>query len=600
MTLLNDRDLILYRRLLRQARPFGIHIAGFVLLSLLASPLSLLRPLPLLIVVDSGIGSHPLPAALRVFLPVTLSHPSALLLAAALLVAITFASQLQGLAASLLSAYTGEKLLLEFRSELFRHAQKLSLLFHDTKGTAESLYRVQYDATSIQSIVIDNAVPFVSASITVAAMLYVTVRTSWQLAVIGTAIAPILFVVGRHYRRGLRAGSREVRVLEKSALAIVQEVLQGLRLVKAFVREEGERNRFVCRSAEGMRARLRLAIAEGQYSVIVGLIGAIGTAAVLLVGARQVQAGTLTLGSLLLVMGYLTQLFEPLKTMAKKSASLQSHLASAERAFALLDETSEVIEKPNPRPLARPSGAIVFRNVSFAYVPDRPVLHGVSFQVSAGTRVGIAGETGAGKSTLLNLMVRFYDPTEGEILLDGVNLQEYRVADLRNQFAFVPQEPLLFSTSIVENIAYARPQASYDEVIAAAKAAHAEEFIALLPQGYNTLVGERGMCLSGGERQRIAIARAFLKDAPILILDEPTSAVDVGTEALILDAMEHLVHGRTSFLISHRLNALRNCDFILQMEHGRLVSMPQTSLHLRDEDGMVGGEIVSSQRTADV
>ena len=598
MTLSTHRDVVLYRRLLRQARPFGLHITGFVLLSLLGTPLALLRPLPLLIAVDSGIGSHPLPAAIRIFVPATISHFSALLLAATLLLAVTFASQLQGLAASLLSTYTGEKLLLAFRSDLFGHMQRLSLLFHDTKGTAESLYRVQYDATAIQSIVVENAVPFISASITVVGMLYVTVHTTWQLALIAVAIAPILFVIGRRYRRGLRAGSREARVLEKSALAVVQEVLQGLRVVKAFVREEGERDRFVCRSAEGMRARLRLAVAEGQYGLIVGLTSAVGTAAVLLMGAHQVQTGVLTLGTLLLVMGYLTQLFEPLKTMAKKSASLQSHLASAERAFALLDETPEVIEKPNSRHLARASGAIAFQNVYFAYGSGRPVLHKISFQVPPGTRVGIAGETGAGKSTLVSLMLRFYDPTQGQILLDGVDLREYKLADLRNQFAFVPQEPLLFSTSIAENIAYARPQASFEEIIAAARAAHAHEFITLLSEGYNTLVGERGMCLSGGERQRIALARAFLKDAPILILDEPTSAVDIGTEAVILRTMERLMQGRTSFLISHRLNALQSCNMVLEMEHGRLVPVPQTKLPIGAEDALAGA--IVSQRGADV
>jgi len=212
--------------------------------------------------------------------------------------------------------------------------------------------------------------------------------------------------------------------------------------------------------------------------------------------------------------------------------------------------------------------------------------------------VGIAGETGAGKSTLVSLMLRFYDPTQGQILLDGVDLREYKLADLRNQFAFVPQEPLLFSTSIAENIAYARPQASFEEIIAAARAAHAHEFITLLSEGYNTLVGERGMCLSGGERQRIALARAFLKDAPILILDEPTSAVDIGTEAVILRTMERLMQGRTSFLISHRLNALQSCNMVLEMEHGRLVPVPQTKLPIGAEDALAGA--IVSQRGADV
>jgi ATP-binding cassette subfamily B protein len=383
-----------------------------------------------------------------------------------------------------------------------------------------------------------------------------------------------------------------VKVLEKSALAVVHEVLGGLRVVKAFVREESEQDRFVRRSVEGMRARVRLALVEGKYGLLIGLTTAATTATVLLVGVRQVQAGSLTLGGLLLLMGYLTQLYDPLKTMARKSASLQSYLASAERAFALLDETPEVVEKAEARPLARASGSIAFRDVSFAYAPDRPVLHEVSFLIDPGTRAGIAGETGAGKTTLLSLLLRFYDPTAGQILIDGVDLRDYRLADLRNQFAFVPQEPVLFSTSIAENIAYARPEARHEEIVAAAKAAHAHEFITVLPQGYRTLVGERGMCLSGGERQRVSLARAFLKDAPILVLDEPTSSVDMGTEGVILEAMEHLMRGRTTFLISHRPNAFKNCDLVLVMENGRLVAQTTDFLAAAGSTARFGGYAV--------
>src|SRR5437762_3282183 len=586
------RDLWLYRRLVRQARPYWVHIAGFGLLSLLATPLALLTPLPLKIAVDSAIGSHPLPRLLRVFSPATPSHASALLLAVGLMVAVAVVSQLQGLAVSLLRTYTGERLLLELRSEIFRHVQRLSLLFHDTRGTAESLYRLQYDATSIQSIAIDTVIPFISSSFTVAAMLYVTVRIAWQLALVAVVVAPALFVVGRHYRRGLRSGSREVRVLGKSALAIVQEVRGGLRGVKAFVREEREQDRFVRRSAEGMRARVRLALVEGKYGVVIGLTTALGMAAVLFVGVRQVQSGALTLGTLLLLMGYLTQLYDPLKTMARKSATLQSHLAGAERAFALLDEMPEVVERPNPRPLERASGAVAFREVSFNYGPDRPVLEAVSFQIAPGTRAGIAGETGAGKTTLVSLLLRFYVPTAGQILLDGVDLREYRLADLRNQCAFVPQEPVLFSTSIAENIAYAPPEARHDEIVAAAKAAHAHEFITLLPQGYGTLVGARGMCLSGGERQRVSLARAFLKNAPVLVPDEPTSSVDLETEATIVEAMERLMQGRTTFLISHRPNAFKNCDVVLVVDNGRLVAQTSDFFALANSaSGFSGGHV---------
>jgi ATP-binding cassette subfamily B protein len=272
-------------------------------------------------------------------------------------------------------------------------------------------------------------------------------------------------------------------------------------------------------------------------------------------------------------MGYLAQLYAPVTTMGKTTASLQSHLASAERAFALLDETPDVAERPSARPLGRALGAVAFRNVSFAYDHDRAVLHHVSFAIGPGTLVGIAGATGAGKTTLVSLLTRFYDPTDGQILLDGIDLREYKVADLRNQFAFVLQEPVLFSASLSENIAYARPDATQVEIVRAAEAADAHEFIVGLPSGYDTIVGERGMRLSGGERQRVSLARAFLKDAPILILDEPTSAVDLRTEGAILDAMMRLAHGRTTFLITHRLAALQGCDILLHLADGRLVDV---------------------------
>ena len=271
------------------------------------------------------------------------------------------------------------------------------------------------------------------------------------------------------------------------------------------------------------------------------------------------------------MIGYVGQLYEPLKTIGRKASGLQSYLAGAERAFALLDEPPDVPERPHARPLARAAGTVTFRHVRFAYDGQHPVLRDVTFEVEAGTRVAIVGATGTGKTTLVSLLTRFYDPTAGAILLDGVDLKNYRLADLRSQFAIVLQEPVLFSTSIAENIAYGRPRASEPDIVRAAEAAGAHDFIVRLPRGYATPVGERGMQLSGGERQRVALARAFLKDAPLLILDEPTSSVDVKTEAVILDAMDRLMRGRTAFLITHRASALVGCDVRLQLERGRLV-----------------------------
>jgi len=565
-----DRRLIV--RVLLQARPYWGHVAGIFALSLLATPLALATPLPLKLAVDSVLGSEPLPRFIAVLLPDSVLHtPDAVLwLCAGLILAVALVNQLQRAGSAALRTWTAEKLVLDFRARLFRHVQRLSLSYHDTRGTADSTYRIQYDASSIPNIVIEGLAPFVAAVATFSSMLYVSFRIDWQLALVALAISPILFGVARTYRRRLRRRSRSVKRLESQALGVVQEVLGALSVVKGFAQEEREQERFVTQANAGLVARMRLRLAEEAMDLILGLTTALGSAAVLYVGAQHVRAGTLTLGDLLLLMGYLAQIYDPLKTISKRIASLQSHLASAERAFALLDEQQDVLERPDARKLVRARGALSLRGASFAYGDGPPVLRDVSFDVPEGTRVGIVGKTGAGKTTLLRLLLRFYDPVAGTIRLDGVDLRDYRVADLRNQYSLVLQEPILFSTSVSENIAYARPAATEAEIVRAAQAAHAHEFISALPEGYATRVGERGMRLSGGERQRIALARAFLKDAPILILDEPTSSVDVQTEGVIIEAMEQLMQGRTTFMIAHRLATLEGCHVLLRLAGGRL------------------------------
>lgn len=566
-------DLRLFGLVLLQARPYWPHIIASFLLSLLATPLALLTPLPLKIAVDSVLGDHPVPGFLAWALPAgaTSSDSAILLLAVGLMVATTVLSQLHNIVTGMLLSYTGEKLVLDFRSHLFRHVQRLSLVYHDAKGTADATYRIQYDTYAIQTIALNGVIPFFVSIFTFGSMFLIVLRIDAGLTLVALAVAPAFFVLTHVYRPRVRRRSKQVKRLESSALSVVQEVLGALRVVKAFGQEDFEHERFVSRSTEGLRARLTLTLVQYGYSTLVTLTTVTGTAIVLYVGIRHVQEGVLTLGSLLLVMSYLSQLYSPLKTLSKKFVSLQSSLVSAERVFSVLDTETDVPERPDARPLARARGNVVFQGVSFGYDEERPVLHRISFEVEPGAQVGIAGATGAGKTTLVSLLTRFYDPTEGRILLDGVDLRDYKLADLRNQFAIVLQEPVLFSRSIAENIAYARPDASFEEIVAAAKAASVHDFIRSLPEGYDTPVGERGMRLSGGERQRISLARAFLRDAPILILDEPTSSVDVKTERLIMDAMDRLTTGRTSFMIAHRLSTLANCDLRIEMDHGRLV-----------------------------
>jgi ATP-binding cassette, subfamily B, bacterial len=583
------------RRILGQIRPFWRQIGLLLLIDLLATPLLLLTPVPLKIAVDSVIGSDPLPGFVDPFVPASVVGSSIALLAvvAGMQVLVVLLGELQALVSYVLQTRTGERLTLDFRGRLFRHVQRLSLSFHDTRGSHDSIYRIQYDAEAMQHIV-ESVIPFVAAFAMLASAIVVTAAIDPQLALVAMAVVPALFVLSRVYTRRVRRRYHDLKELESSALGVLQDVLTSMRVVKAFGKERDEHARYIARSDRTVRARVRLSLTEAAFGLAVNVAIAIGTAAVLFVGVRHVQSGVLTLGELLMVMAYLSQLYGPMETISQKVGDLQSSFASAERAFELLDEIPDVQEKPHARRLGRARGAIEFRDVSFGYNGQVSVLRDVSFAIVPGTRLGIVGKTGAGKTTLVSLITRFYDPTAGAILLDGVDLRDYKLADLRNQFGIVLQEPVLFSTSIAENIAYARPGAGWRDVMGAADAANAHDFIGELPDGYDTVVGERGMRLSGGERQRIALARAFLKDAPILILDEPTSSVDTKTETAIMEASERLMQGRTSLMIAHRLSTLENCDARFEIEYGRLVRPSGARLRVPTDDLGTPREAVAS------
>lgn len=562
-------------RVLLESRSCWPHLLGIAGLSILSLPLTLLYPLPLKVVVDSVLGSEPLPTWLVRWVPFLRARGASLEAAIEILLGIALLVSLQSLAAWWLQTYTGEKLVWDFRARLLDHVQRLPLMFHDRYGATDSVYRIQHDAPSIQYVTIQGIVPLMTAVFTLVAMIVVTARMDVVLALIALTITPALFLLSLGCSRIVRKRSETIKNLDSSALAVIQEVIGSIRVIKAFGQENREHDRFVRRSAKRMSQQVRLSIQQAVFNVLIGLTIAIGTAGALYFGVRHVRTGTLTIGSLLMIMAYIAQIYQPLQTLTGKVTDLQVWLASLDRTFSLLDQQPEIAERVGAQRLLTAKGEFEFRSVSFAYDESGRGLEDLAFRIPAGTRVGIVGATGAGKTTLLNLLMRFYDPTVGEVLLDGQDIREYRIADLRRQYAVVLQEPVLFASSIAENIAYGKPDASDDEIIAAAIAAASHEFILNLPQGYETQVGERGSRLSGGERQRISLARAFLRNSPILILDEPTSSVDVHTEAAIMQATERLISGRTTFMIAHRLSTLKSCDLILVLDYGRLVEIKE-------------------------
>jgi ATP-binding cassette, subfamily B, bacterial len=581
-------DIAICRRLAHELHPYWPHLAASLLVSLLSIPFVLLSPLPLKIAVDSVIGMKPVPGFLSWALPQSMlaSRDQLLFVVIGLYLIIALLHQTQLMFTTLLRTYSGERLVLGFRAKLFEQAQRLSVMYHDARGAADSAFRIQWDAPHIRYLSLEAAIPLVTAAVTLTGMVFIIFRINWQLAVIALTISPVVLLVSQAYRAHLRNLARKVTELESASASIVQEVLGALRVVKAFGRERYEQARFARRSREGFEARIHYESAEGVFAFVIGMSLAAGTAVVLYIGIGQVRSGVVSLGDLLLVISYLLQLYEPLRSISETIGRLQLHFASAERAFGFLDEMPDVPERHGARALQRATGAVSFRRVSFTYPRGRAALKEASLEVAPGKRVGIIGATGAGKTTLVSLLARFYDPTAGCILLDGVDLRDYNLSDLRAQFAIVLQEPVLFSTTVSENIAYGRPGAAHEDVVRAAQAANIHDFIARLPEGYRTLVGERGMSLSGGERQRIALARAFLKEAPVLILDEPTSSVDLETEATIIDSMDRLSVDRTTFIIAHRLTALKDCDVLFRIEGGILREVEATGYRNRAEIGL--------------
>ncbi len=552
----------IYRRVLRYYQPFwGQTILG-LFLSFVGIGLNLLKPWPFKIIVDDFL--RPTPSARgdwRTWVP---------LLCLALVV-IQILWGIINWITNYLFVKIGLQALLKLRTDLYAYLQSLSLKYHDARRSADSSFRVAYDSQSIQTIYNKGFTNIFASVIALIGTFVVMMRLDWVLTLLSLAIVPLIVGAIYFFARRIRRESTSIQEHESAVLAQAQEGLSSIRMVHAFGREDFEVRQFHQQASQSLQANLRLTLTNVNSALVISTLMVIGTAAMYYVGTLHVLAGILSLGSLLVFSAYLLMLYQPLESLTYTAWAMEGATAGAKRCFEVLDRQDDVRDSPNAVVISSANGAIEFRSVNFGYAEERYVLRDINLQIEPNQIVGLAGGTGAGKSTLLSLVPRFYDPTTGSVMLDGRDVREITKKSLRAQIAIVLQDTLLFSTTVRENIAYGRPDATEEEIVEAARRAQADEFIRQMPQGYDNLVGERGGHLSVGQRQRIGIARAFLKNAPILLLDEPTSALDPATEAAIMETIKELMRGRTTLIATHRLATIHNLDQIIVLDHGRMV-----------------------------
>jgi ATP-binding cassette subfamily B protein len=558
---------------LAHLKPYKARVVTVSVLSLAEIGLAALAPWPLKLVVDSVLGSHPLPAMLgRLATPFAASS-------AALLIAIVIAGMLLQIATELarvahtqLQVEMGQRVVYDLRAQLLKHLQALPLRHHIAARTADSVYRIDADAYCVNDLIIGGAFPLAIAALNLMVMFAILLRVDLTLALLSLAVAPFLFVSLRYYSGRMTDRAERVKERESSLVERAYEILSSIAAIKSFTREGRELERFVGTGEETMQARLHLTWQESLFSVCVTVITLAGTALVLAVGGLHVLDGTLTIGSLLVVTAYLAAVYQPLSSIAHTTGSLQQAYVSVRRVREILALAPEPADTAGSLDAASISGEVVFDHVGFAYDDARPILMDVSFTARPGETVALVGLTGAGKTTIVNLIPRFFEPTSGRVLIDGVAASRYSLRSLRNQIALVPQDVVLFSGTIGDNIRFGRPDATHDEMTEVARATLVAPFVERLPHGYDTPVDEAGASLSGGERQRLGLARALLKRAPILILDEPTSALDSISEEAVFDALRTLREGRTTIVIAHRLSTIRDASRILVLHEGKLVA----------------------------
>lgn len=557
--------------LLRYVRPHWKALAVVITMMVAEVGLQLLRPWPIKLIVDNVLGDQAIPNWL---VTVTGANAPRELLpwVVGAEVAIFLLGTVAGMIYTFSSLRLGQRMTYSLAIDLFRHLQRLSLIFHTRRPVGDLISRVTGDSWCINTIVMDALIPALQALVTLVAMFVVMWKLQSTLTLLALGVVPFLAIVIRALGKPIKDRTREQRDLEGKMMSVIEQTLSSVPAVQAFTREEVENRRLSHYADRTVVAYVRATVAGLWFELAAGLVTTIGTAAVIYVGATLALDGKLTAGTIIVFLSYLGSLYGPLDSMTHTTQTVLGAGAEADRVMEILEIEPDVRDRPGAK-AAKMGGPIRYEDVVFGYDDERqrPVLKGISLEANPGDVLAIVGPTGAGKTTLVNLLVRFYDPWSGRITVGGRDIRDVKYQSLRQQIALVLQDPFIFPLTVAENIAYGRPDAHMHEIVAAAKAANAHDFIEALPEGYESVIGERGASLSGGEKQRLSIARAFLKDAPVLILDEPTSALDARTEGLLLDALDRLMEGRITFVIAHRLSTIRRATQIVTLENGEII-----------------------------